>query len=107
MTGGVDAGKSTLVAVLTHGSGGKPLLDNGRGSARTAVARHKHEIESGHTSSISQQALGYSAQGEPGLARLGMGDFCFQPALLPSLQAALFQPELGAFNVLAAGWLSG
>ena len=63
MTGGVDAGKSTLVAVLTHGSGGKPLLDNGRGSARTAVARHKHEIESGHTSSISQQALGYSAQG--------------------------------------------
>ncbi|GAB4819226.1 hypothetical protein N2152v2_006272 [Parachlorella kessleri] len=61
--GGVDAGKSTLVAVLTHGSGGMPLLDNGRGSARTAVARHKHEIESGHTSSVSQQALGYSAQG--------------------------------------------
>jgi hypothetical protein len=51
----MDSGKSTLVAVLTHGSDGRPLLDNCRGSARMAVFRHKHEIESGRTSSISQQ----------------------------------------------------
>jgi GTPase len=51
----MDSGKSTLVAVLTHGADGRPLLDNGRGSARMAVFRHKHEIESGRTSSISQQ----------------------------------------------------
>ena len=59
----MDSGKSTLVAVLTHGAGGAPLLDNGRGSARMAVFRHKHEIESGRTSSISQQILGYDAAG--------------------------------------------
>ncbi len=63
MAGSVDSGKSTLVAVLTHGAGGAPLLDNGRGSARMAVFRHKHEIESGRTSSISQQILGYDAAG--------------------------------------------
>lgn len=51
----MDSGKSTLVAVLTHGADMRPLLDNGRGSARMAVFRHKHEIESGRTSSISQQ----------------------------------------------------
>lgn len=54
----MDSGKSTLVAVLTNGADGRPLLDNGRGSARMAVFRHKHEIESGRTSSISQQVRG-------------------------------------------------
>ena len=63
VAGSVDSGKSTLVAILTHGAGGAPLLDNGRGSARMAVFRHKHEIESGRTSSISEQILGYDAAG--------------------------------------------
>jgi GTPase len=61
----MDSGKSTLVAVLTHGADGRPLLDNGRGSARMAVFRHKHEIESGRTSSISQQVR--ARQCAPGL----------------------------------------
>ena len=69
VAGSVDSGKSTLVAVLTHGAGGAPLLDNGRGSARMAVFRHKHEIESGRTSSISQQILGYDAAGAVGLSQ--------------------------------------
>lgn len=55
VTGAVESGKSTLVAILTNGARGRPILDNGRGSARMAVFRHKHEIESGRTSSISQQ----------------------------------------------------
>ena len=38
MAGSVDSGKSTLVACLTHGASGRPLLDNGRGSARMAVS---------------------------------------------------------------------
>lgn len=59
----MDSGKSTLVACLTHGAAGRPLLDNGHGSARMAVFRHKHEIESGRTSSLSQQLLGYAADG--------------------------------------------
>ena len=66
VAGSVDAGKSTLVAVLTHGSEGRPLLDNCLGSARMSVFRHKHEIETGRTSSISQQMLGYDREGEGG-----------------------------------------
>ena len=64
VAGSVDSGKSTLVACLTHGTAGQPLLDDGRGSARMAVFRHKHEIESGRTSSLSQQLLGYATDGE-------------------------------------------
>eukprot|EP00798_Chlamydomonas_sp_ICE-L_P006225 gene6225-2842_t len=63
VAGSVESGKSTLVAVLTQGNGGRPLLDCGRGSARMAVLRHKHEVESGRTSSISQQVLGYDSDG--------------------------------------------
>lgn len=63
VTGAVESGKSTLVAILTNGARGRPILDNGRGSARMAVFRHKHEIESGRTSSISQQMVGYDEDG--------------------------------------------
>eukprot|EP00775_Hariotina_reticulata_P008727 gene8727-8908_t len=63
VAGSMGSGKSTLVAVLTQGADGRPLLDNGRGSARMPVFRHKHEIESGRTSSISHQVLGYDDQG--------------------------------------------
>jgi GTPase len=57
--GNVDAGKSTFIGVLTKGH-----LDNGRGLARVNVFNHKHEIETGRTSSISQQILGFNAKGE-------------------------------------------
>lgn len=52
VVGNVDAGKSTLIGTLTTG-----LLDNGRGSARQTVARHKHELEVGRTSDISTRVL--------------------------------------------------
>ncbi|NHJ86113.1 MAG: elongation factor 1-alpha [Asgard group archaeon] len=58
VAGNVDSGKSTLVGVLTRGN-----LDNGRGLARVNVFRHKHEVESGRTSSISQQILGFNSKG--------------------------------------------
>lgn len=64
VAGSVDAGKSSLVGVLTHGMDGRPLLDNGSGSARMNVFQHKHEIETGRTSSLSQQMLGYDEQGK-------------------------------------------
>lgn len=57
--GNVDSGKSTFIGVLTKGK-----LDNGRGLARIDVFNHKHEIETGRTSSISQQILGFTANGE-------------------------------------------
>lgn len=55
--GNVDAGKSTLLGVLTHSE-----LDNGRGHARQRLFRHKHEMESGRTSSVGNDILGSSFQ---------------------------------------------
>jgi GTPase len=84
--GDVDSGKSSLVGVLTKGG-----LDNGRGLARSKVFRHQvsifvyilgcssfthlsshgqhshlqqHEMDSGRTSAISAQLLGFDTQGE-------------------------------------------
>ena len=62
--GSVDSGKSTLVAVLTRGVDDEPGLDDGAGKARTSVFRHKHEVQTGHTSSISKAMLGYDASGQ-------------------------------------------
>ncbi|VDP87624.1 unnamed protein product [Echinostoma caproni] len=56
--GGVDAGKSTLIGVLTDGE-----LDNGRGRARLNLFRHLHEVQSGRTSSLSSELLGFDASG--------------------------------------------
>ncbi|KAI1287439.1 GTP-binding protein 2 [Halotydeus destructor] len=58
--GNVDVGKSTLLGVLTQGE-----LDNGRGSSRLNLFRHRHEIQSGRTSSISREILGFSSTGAP------------------------------------------
>lgn len=59
MLGNVDSGKSTLLGVLTQGE-----LDNGRGRARLNLFRHLHEIQSGRTSSISFEILGFNSKGE-------------------------------------------
>ena len=58
VVGNVDAGKSTLLGVLTHGE-----LDNGRGTARQKLFRHKHEMESGRTSSVGNDILGFNQEG--------------------------------------------
>lgn len=50
--GNVDAGKSSFVGVMTRN-----VLDNGRGYARSFVMRHKHEKETGRTSSATQQYI--------------------------------------------------
>jgi len=39
-------------------------LDNGRGAARVNVFNHKHELETGRTSSIGEQILGFDAKGD-------------------------------------------
>ncbi|XP_048376956.1 GTP-binding protein 1-like isoform X2 [Stegostoma tigrinum] len=59
VVGNVDAGKSTLLGVLTHGE-----LDNGRGFARQKLFRHKHEVESGRTSSVGNDILGFDSTGD-------------------------------------------
>ncbi|KAJ3159254.1 GTP binding protein [Geranomyces michiganensis] len=58
--GGADAGKSTLLGVISHDE-----ADNGRGKARLNLLRHRHEIASGRTSSISHQILGFDPHGKP------------------------------------------
>lgn len=58
VVGNVDAGKSTLLGVLTHGE-----LDNGRGLSRQRLFKHAHEAESGRTSSVSHDILGFATDG--------------------------------------------
>ncbi|KAL5347603.1 hypothetical protein ACLOAV_007012 [Pseudogymnoascus australis] len=59
VVGNVDAGKSTMLGVLVKGG-----LDDGRGKARVNLFRHKHEIESGRTSSVGMEIMGFGATGK-------------------------------------------
>ncbi|THH31777.1 hypothetical protein EUX98_g2383 [Antrodiella citrinella] len=60
VVGNVDSGKSTTLGVLTRGA-----LDDGRGRARVSLFRHKHEVESGRTSSVGMEILGFGPSGAP------------------------------------------
>ncbi|RPD59809.1 P-loop containing nucleoside triphosphate hydrolase protein [Lentinus tigrinus ALCF2SS1-6] len=60
VVGNVDSGKSTTLGVLTRGQ-----LDDGRGRARVSLFRHKHEIETGRTSSVGMEILGFGPTGKP------------------------------------------
>lgn len=81
VVGNVDSGKSTLLGVLTRGQ-----LDNGRGLARMNVFVHKHEIESGRTSSISHEILGFDSKGKivnyVGMRNMTHGEICEASAKL-------------------------
>ena len=59
VVGNVDAGKSTMLGVLVKGG-----LDDGRGKARVNLFRHKHEIESGRTSSVGMEIMGFDTTGK-------------------------------------------
>ncbi|KAH7041394.1 P-loop containing nucleoside triphosphate hydrolase protein [Microdochium trichocladiopsis] len=58
VVGNVDAGKSSMLGVLVKGD-----LDDGRGRARVNLFRHKHEIESGRTSSVGMEIMGFDTAG--------------------------------------------
>ena len=58
MLGGVDAGKSSLLGVLSSG-----MLDNGCGLSRLNLFRHPHEVQTGRTSSMSFEVLGFDEHG--------------------------------------------
>jgi len=57
VVGSAAAGKSTLLGVLTQGQ-----LDNGRGRARLNMFRHLHEVQTGRTSSISHEIMGFDSE---------------------------------------------
>ncbi|KKK19478.1 hypothetical protein AOCH_006498 [Aspergillus ochraceoroseus] len=50
------AGKSSLLGTLTSS-----VLDNGRGTSRLGLLKHRHEISSGVTSSVAHELIGYTA----------------------------------------------
>lgn len=54
LTGATSSGKSSLLGCLTTAT-----LDNGRGSSRVSLMKHRHEIASGMTSSVTQELIGY------------------------------------------------
>ncbi|KAK7193205.1 uncharacterized protein CC84DRAFT_1098033 [Paraphaeosphaeria sporulosa] len=54
LTGATMSGKSSLLGTLSTGT-----FDNGRGKSRLSLLKHRHEIESGVTSSITQELIGY------------------------------------------------
>ncbi|KAG1472439.1 hypothetical protein G6F56_001538 [Rhizopus delemar] len=59
LVGALGAGKSTLLGHICHGA-----KDNGRGKARLNLLKHRHELESGRSSSISHEIIGYDSEGE-------------------------------------------
>ncbi|KAE8367802.1 hypothetical protein BDV27DRAFT_123192 [Aspergillus caelatus] len=58
ITGPTTAGKSSLLGTLTSS-----VLDNGRGTSRLGLLKHRHEISSGVTSSVAHELIGYAANG--------------------------------------------
>eukprot|EP00547_Thalassionema_nitzschioides_P001143 CAMPEP_0194211860 /NCGR_PEP_ID=MMETSP0156-20130528/11274_1 /TAXON_ID=33649 /ORGANISM="Thalassionema nitzschioides, Strain L26-B" /LENGTH=672 /DNA_ID=CAMNT_0038939543 /DNA_START=20 /DNA_END=2038 /DNA_ORIENTATION=+ len=64
VVGNVDAGKSSLIGTLTTS-----CLDDGRGKSRTSIMKHRHEIESGRTSTATTHLMGFRSTGEPVAAR--------------------------------------
>lgn len=59
MSGAGGAGKSTLLGLLCYGE-----KDNGHGKARLNLLRHPHEIQSGRTSSLARQIIGFNSNGQ-------------------------------------------
>ena len=54
VTGATTSGKSSLLGTLSTAT-----LDNGRGKSRLSLLKHRHEIASGMTSSVTQELIGY------------------------------------------------
>jgi len=57
VTGATMSGKSSLLGTLSTAT-----LDNGRGKSRLSLLKHRHEIASGMTSSVTQELIGYRDQ---------------------------------------------
>ena len=55
LTGATMSGKSSLLGTLSTST-----LDNARGKSRLTMLKHRHEITSGITSSVSQELIGYA-----------------------------------------------
>lgn len=54
LTGSTTSGKSSLLGTLSTST-----LDNGRGKSRLSLLKHRHEIVSGISSSVTPELIGY------------------------------------------------
>lgn len=54
LVGATTAGKSSLLGTLSTST-----LDNGRGRSRLSLLKHRHELASGITSSVTHELVGY------------------------------------------------
>ncbi|KAL8715901.1 MAG: hypothetical protein Q9220_000568 [cf. Caloplaca sp. 1 TL-2023] len=54
LTGSTTSGKSSLLGTLSTST-----VDNGRGKSRLSLLKHRHEIASGMTSSVTGSLIGY------------------------------------------------
>ncbi|KAI1330286.1 GTP-binding protein [Xylariaceae sp. FL0255] len=57
LIGTTNSGKTSLLGTLANGT-----LDNGRGSSRLNLLNHRHEVDSGKTSSVAQELIGYEGK---------------------------------------------
>ena len=71
LTGSTTSGKSSLVGTLSTSA-----LDSGRGKTRLSLLKHRHEIESGVTSSVAPELIGYhtNTTGEVRVVNYGLGN---------------------------------
>ncbi|EPS33895.1 hypothetical protein PDE_08857 [Penicillium oxalicum 114-2] len=69
IAGSSASGKSSLVGTLTSS-----IFDNGRGSSRLSLLKHRHEISSGITSSVAQELIGYSGDKPPIVVNYASGN---------------------------------
>lgn len=63
VVGNVDAGNSTFIGTQVSGQ-----LDNGRGSSRSSIMKHKHELESGRTSTVGTHLVCLDKNAQPLIA---------------------------------------
>lgn len=70
LTGPTMSGKTTLLGTLTNGD-----LDNGRGKNRLSLLKHRHELASGVTSSVTCSIIGYKPEAS-GAAEEDSDDDC-------------------------------
>ncbi|KAF2459317.1 hypothetical protein BDY21DRAFT_275419, partial [Lineolata rhizophorae] len=64
LTGATMSGKTSLLGSLSTAT-----LDNGRGKSRLSLLKHRHEIASGMTSSVTQELIGYQTRNGPHSSR--------------------------------------
>ena len=64
LTGSTTSGKSSLLGTLSTST-----LDNGRGKSRLSLLKHRHEISTGATSSVTPELIGYQEVYSDGSAK--------------------------------------